>query len=100
MDFEIIHYDEVVSTNSSLLGRDTASPCISTLHPPFTVQRTPVIVAEYQSGGRGCGTNVWESERSKNLLFSVLIHPVAVPAADQFILSMANALALRDALDD
>lgn len=57
-----------------------------------------VVVADYQTAGRGCGTNTWESERGKNLLFSVLLHPTGVSAANQFILSMANALALHDAL--
>ena len=59
-----------------------------------------VVVADYQTAGRGCGTNSWESERGKNLLFSMILHPSAVLASQQFILSMANALALRDALAD
>lgn len=56
------------------------------------------VWADYQTAGRGCGSNSWESETGQNLLFSVLLHPREVPAASQFILSMANALALRDAL--
>ena len=59
-----------------------------------------VVVADYQTAGRGCGTNSWESERGKNLLFSMILHPSDVLASQQFILSMANALALRDALAD
>lgn len=59
-----------------------------------------VVCADYQTAGQGCGSNTWESERGKNLLFSVLLHPTEVAAADQFILSMANALALRDSLAD
>lgn len=59
-----------------------------------------VVSADYQTAGRGCGSNTWESERGKNLLFSVLLHPTEIAAADQFILSMANALVLRDTLAD
>ena len=59
-----------------------------------------LVWTDYQTAGRGCGTNSWESEQGKNLLFSVLLHPKGVAAASQFILSMANALALRDALAD
>lgn len=55
-----------------------------------------VVWSDFQTAGRGCGTNTWESEAGKNLTFSVLLHPERVPAKDQFILSMANALALRD----
>jgi BirA family biotin operon repressor/biotin-[acetyl-CoA-carboxylase] ligase len=57
-----------------------------------------VVTADFQSAGRGCGTNQWESEAGKNLMFSILFHP-QVLAKDQFILSMANALALKDTLD-
>ena len=84
MDWTIEHLIETDSTNGWL--REHRS------------EADHVVWADYQTAGRGCGTNSWESERGKNLLFSVLIHPVEVRAADQFILSMANALALRDTI--
>lgn len=59
-----------------------------------------VAVADEQTAGRGCGTNTWESEPGKNLTFSLLIHPSAVPSNRQFVLSMAKALALKAALDE
>ena len=59
-----------------------------------------MVCTEYQTAGRGSGPNTWESERGKNLLYSVLLHPTRVPAASQFILSMANALALWDTLSN
>ena len=83
-DCKLIHLSETASTNSWLRNNGTQDDC--------------VVWTDYQTAGRGCGTNSWESERAKNLLFSVLIHPKEVRAADQFILSMANALALRDTL--
>ena len=57
-----------------------------------------VVAADYQSAGRGQGTNHWESEAGKNLLFSVAVIPRNVPVARQFILSEAGALAVGDAL--
>lgn len=57
-----------------------------------------VAVADYQTAGKGCGTNTWESERGKNLLFSILVHPTAIPVRFQYLLSMAEALAIRDAV--
>ena len=86
MNIEVIHIAETDSTNRYC--RDLARQR----------QQDIVVWTDYQSAGRGCGTNTWESEPDKNLLFSVLLHPKEVAAADQFILSMANALALRDTL--
>lgn len=57
-----------------------------------------VATAEYQSNGRGQGTNTWESEDGQNLLFSLLVKPTGVDADKQFVLSMAEALALREAV--
>ena len=58
-----------------------------------------VVTAEYQTAGRGQGVHTWESNRSENLLFSVLTHPVMVPVRSQFLLSEAGALALKEVLD-
>ena len=58
-----------------------------------------VVWAEYQTAGRGCGTNQWESERGKNLTFSILIHPKDLPATQQFHISMAISLAICEALE-
>lgn len=57
-----------------------------------------VVCANYQTAGRGQGTNKWESERGKNLLASMLIHPKGVPVARQFVLLEAAALAIMKAL--
>lgn len=93
MDWDIIHIDETDSTNCWL--RQHASE-----KGGSGARWGRVVVAEHQTAGRGCGSNTWESERGSNLTFSALIHPHGVPAANQFILSMANALALKAALDE
>lgn len=79
MNWEIVHIDETDSTNRWV--KDD-------LHER---KRPFCVVADYQTAGRGCGTNTWESERGKNLLFSMLIHPTEIPASRQFLVSMAMA---------
>lgn len=58
-----------------------------------------MVSTDYQTAGRGQGTNTWESEAGKNLLFAFRYHPVKVKAVDQFSLlqcvSVAVALALE-----
>jgi len=90
MDFQVIHIDETDSTNRWLTSQGDRAP-VNT--------GAPIAVwADYQTAGRGCGTNRWESERDKNLLFSMLIHPIDLPANRQFHISMAVSLAICEAL--
>ena len=84
---KIIRFDEIDSTNSFLHG----------YHEGDDVE-TVVAVAEYQTAGRGQGTNHWESERGKNLTMSVRVAPKGVKATEQYVLSMCMALAVKDAL--
>lgn len=68
-----------------------------------------VVVAGYQTAGRGQGTNTWESEPGKNLLMSILWTPKeeeSLPSAASvkmsmgrlFLFSEAGALAVGRAL--
>ena len=58
-----------------------------------------VAVANHQTAGRGQGTNTWESEPGKNLLFSLKLKPKNVEVRTQFLLSMTMAVAIKEALD-
>lgn len=91
-DIEVIHVDETDSTNS-LIRRLEAER-----KPDFADKRMVVVTADYQTAGRGQGTHTWAAQRGQNLLFSILIHPVMVPVGRQFLLSMMEALAVREAL--
>lgn len=82
---EIIHLTDIPSTNDYLLGLHT--------------EQDVVAVSDYQSHGKGMGSNRWESEAGKNLLFSILLHPTWLPVNRQYLLSMAEALALQGTLD-
>ncbi len=56
-----------------------------------------VIRADYQTSGRGTDTNSWESERGKNLTFSLILYP-EFAADKQFILNKAISLGIHDFL--
>lgn len=88
MKKKIIRLKETDSTNRYL--RDL---------PENGDEEIVIAVADYQSAGKGQGSHTWESEDGKNLLFSIKVHPRWVPVRQQFLLSMAEALALKDALD-
>lgn len=85
MVFDIIHINETDSTNRWLMEHGDA-------------ERNQVVWTDYQSAGRGCGSNTWESERGKNLLFSLLVHPHELKANEQFRISMAISVAIVNAL--
>lgn len=59
-----------------------------------------LATTEFQTAGRGQKGNSWESEKSKNLLFSILLHPVYVKPSKQFCISEAIALAVVKSLKE
>lgn len=59
-----------------------------------------VIRAAHQSGGRGQYGNKWVTEAGKNLTFSLVLHPVFLPAGRQFYLSKAASLAVLGMLTE
>jgi BirA family biotin operon repressor/biotin-[acetyl-CoA-carboxylase] ligase len=84
MEFKVVHIEETDSTNRWLKTHgDESNLC---------------VVAEYQTAGRGCGTNSWESERGKNLTFSMLIHPKDIPASEQFRITEIVSVALCETI--
>lgn len=81
-----IHLDETHSTNDFLRQFEAEQPADITC-----------VTAEFQSSGRGQRGNSWESERGKNLLFSLLVHP-SLSVSHIFSLSEICALSIHDAL--
>ena len=79
MDFKIIHIKETDSTNHWLKEHGEGNM---------------VVVADYQTAGRGCGSNSWESERGRNLTFSMLIHPGNILAKEQFRITEVVSVAM------
>ena len=111
MEWKIVHLDETDSTNrwlrrflskenrrkgEALQDSDKKTP---KLLNSLENNQSLAVMAEYQTAGKGCGSNSWESERGKNLTFSLLIHPKDIPARRQFQISMAVSLAVCEALE-
>ena len=110
VEWKIIHIDETDSTNrwifkqgdgSFVTSRDVSKADQTTPGPSYSGGEScaQVVVAEYQTAGRGCGSNTWESERGKNLTFSVLLHPTEIPADCQFRISEAVSVAICETLE-
>ncbi len=57
-----------------------------------------VVVAENQFSGKGLGGNVWQSEKGKNLTFSVLLKPNTL-IQHQFLISKVISLGVLDFLN-
>ena len=98
MEWKIRYIDETDSTNRWLKSQLTADAGGAADHFSSELGTRAVVVADYQTAGRGCGTNRWESERGQNLLFSMLIHPTDLPANRQFRVSMAIANSIAKVL--
>jgi len=81
---KIIELDEINSTNdfaSTLLSKDK--------QPEGTI-----VLAEYQTNGKGQGNKKWYSSKGKNLLMSVILFPGFLNASKQFYLSEIIALGI------
>jgi birA, biotin-[acetyl-CoA-carboxylase] ligase region len=87
---EVIRLRETVSTNDY----------IKALLAERLLAEGSIVVAEYQTGGRGQLGNVWESEAGKNLLFSVVLYPDCIQANQQFIISQMAALSICRTLSE
>lgn len=59
-----------------------------------------VVTTEFQTEGRGQGKHTWESERGKNLMFSVKMRPTSLPVNRQYLMMQAEALAIYDVLSE
>jgi len=57
-----------------------------------------VVHADFQTNGKGQGSNAWESAKGKNLLFSLLLRPHHIAIEEQFIISQIVSLGIIDVL--
>ena len=69
--------------------------------PEFASEQVPValVTTDFQTAGRGQGTNTWESEKMQNLLFAFRFFPQKIKAVDQFGLLQCVSLAVVAALE-
>ncbi len=82
---EIIKFHEIDSTNNYAL---------QLLQNPKEVTDGTVILADYQTNGRGLQENKWNSQAKKNLLFSIILFPKNVEAHRQFFLSQFASVSI------
>lgn len=85
---KIIKVDAIGSTNSFLKAQIKESQLDN-----FTV-----VVTDNQTKGKGQQGASWESDAGKNLTFSVFTDDLDLAIQNQFVLSMAVALALKKSL--
>ncbi len=55
-----------------------------------------VVSAAFQKAGKGLDTNLWESEKDKNLTLSFLLNPIYIKPEKQFVLNEIVSLAVAD----
>ena len=82
----LIHIPETDSTNNYL----------SKLSDKETVPEFTVVQSDFQTAGKGQRGNSWETEKGKNLLFSVILYPTFLEARQQFILSQLVSLSIKE----
>lgn len=85
-----LYLNETTSTNSFL--RESLRQ--KTLPEGF------VVFTDFQTAGKGQTENSWESEKGKNLLFSILLYPHQISIEEQFILSQIVSIALIKVLSE
>ena len=86
---QIIILEETESTNTYLKNLLSEQP----------LEEGSVVIADYQTKGRGQTDNSWYSGKGENLLFSLVVYPVQVAANEQFIISRMASLAIKNTLD-
>lgn len=84
-----IKLQSATSTNSYIKQLDAEQP----------LEHATVVSAVDQTAGRGQRGNSWESEKGKNLTFSVMLKPDFIKIREQFAISEISALAVKDTLD-
>ena len=78
----IIRLDETGSTNEYALQ----------LLEKETLPAGTVVIAENQTAGRGVDGSLWESQKGRNLTFSMIIYPDYISVDYQFYLNKAISL--------
>jgi BirA family transcriptional regulator, biotin operon repressor / biotin---[acetyl-CoA-carboxylase] ligase len=85
---KVIVLGEVDSTNSYLSKKMLTED----------LEEGIAVTAEFQTKGRGFGSNSWQSKKGENLLFSFMLRPAFLRPAHQFFFNQTVSLALLDLL--
>jgi len=90
MSYPLIHLEHTDSTNRYL-----TSLCDERQDK---VEQFTIVMADYQSAGKGQRGNSWESEEGANLTFSFVLYPSFLSAKRQFVISQIASLGIVNAL--
>jgi len=90
MKFDVQYFDSLPSTNVQAAQNIQEG----------TAQNGQVIWTRDQTRGKGNGTNHWESEKGKNLTFSLVVKPQFLKPAEQFVLTQLISIVLYETLSD
>jgi BirA family biotin operon repressor/biotin-[acetyl-CoA-carboxylase] ligase len=98
----------LINKNTDLIGKVLLEkqelPSTNTFAAELLAKSAPkegtVILAAFQTGGRGQIGSRWESEAGKNLLTSTILYPTFIAITDQFLLSQMVALTVRQLVED
>ena len=90
MSYPLIHLEHTDSTNRYL-----TSLCDERQDK---VEQFTIVMADYQSAGKGQRGNSWESEEGANLTFSFVLYPSFLSAKRQFVISQIVSLGVVNAL--
>jgi BirA family biotin operon repressor/biotin-[acetyl-CoA-carboxylase] ligase len=93
------HYKEMISPRLiHLKETDSTNRFLQTLTEQEDIPSGSIVLADYQTSGRGQQSNSWTSEAGMNLTFSVLLKPNRLPANKFFSISEAASLSVRNTL--
>lgn len=88
MQLKTIHFESIDSTNKYALKLIADGQCEEGL----------VIIADEQTAGKGHADNFWESEKGKNLTFSLVLKPFFIEPSNQFLLTQIVSVAILNFL--
>ncbi len=63
------------------------------------LQEGTIVQAGFQTTGKGQIGSKWESEKGKNLIFSIILYPSMILPSEEFLISMTISLGIRDFLN-
>jgi BirA family biotin operon repressor/biotin-[acetyl-CoA-carboxylase] ligase len=86
--YSIIELETIDSTNNY----------VASLKKRSKIQNKTVILASFQSKGKGQYNNIWQSEKDQNLLLSIYLQEKSLKIEDQIDISRISSLAIKDTI--
>lgn len=91
--------DEIIGNNLIELDIiDSTNEYSKKLIKESNVEEGTVILADFQTKGKGQKDGYWESEKGKNLTFSLILYPTFLDIKKQFYLSMSISIGIIEFL--